>query len=100
MRLLWIAVVLALFQCNHGQEDESATVNIDLINSIFIKDQTNQDGVTEPNAASDHNGVTDPNDMSVKRRSGGGATPDGSTGADISVPQLDPTENTKKPNVS
>lgn len=93
MRLLWIAVVLAVFQCNYGQEEESATVNIDLINSIFTTDQTNnQNGVTEPNA------VPDPNDMSVNRRSGG--TPDGSSGADILVPQLDPTENTRKPNVS
>lgn len=33
MRLLWVAVVLALFKCNEGQED--STVSEDLIKELF-----------------------------------------------------------------
>lgn len=40
MRLLWIAITLAMFQCSRGEEVESSTLDFDLINSVFNITQT------------------------------------------------------------
>lgn len=82
MRFLWIAFVLALFQCSCGEEP-SSTVSQDLIDELFEKD------------------ITATNDIAVENKSGGGGgeSVDNSKGTDIGTTE-DPTLMEKKPNVS
>lgn len=47
MRLLWIAIVLTLFQCNYGQVEEESTVSEDLIDDVFNRDKKPGNDVTE-----------------------------------------------------
>lgn len=74
MHLLWITIVLALFQCNAAQE-ESSTVNQDLIDELFTKDDAVQNKA--------------------------GNLPDNAKVPDTPVVADDPAQDTtKKPNVS
>lgn len=74
MRLLWIAIVLALFQCNAGQQ-ETSTVDQGLIDELFTKD------------------------VPVQNKAGGNS-PDIVKGTDTAPVVDDLTDKTKKPNVS
>lgn len=62
MRVLWIAIVLALFKCNCGQ-DETATVNDDLINSLFNtnEDMTPENKMNAPESETEPGMAQDPN---------------------------------------
>lgn len=79
MRLLWIAIVLALFQCNAGQE-ESSTVDQELIDELF-----NTSFVSSTFTPVQNKAAAD--------------TPDIPIGTDTEVTN-DLAETAKKPNVS
>lgn len=78
MRLLWVVIVLALFQCNNGQE-ESSTVSEDLIKELFANDTT-----FENKSGGDSSDL--PLGGETPSQSSGGETPNQSSGGESFTP--------------
>lgn len=65
MRLLWIAIVLALFECSYGQQqEETATIDPKLLNEYF--DTNDLPGLPENNPNETETGTGEDPDLTPK----------------------------------